>query len=69
MVIRNEDGEEIAVGMVNYDSAELEKIKGLRTSAIEQILGYTHGDEVIHRNNLILTSRMQEHEYLCPSTT
>jgi glutamate 5-kinase len=67
VVLKSEAGEELAVGVVNYDSAELDKIKGKKTSAIEPLLGYTHGDEVIHRNNLILTSRMQEQEDLCPS--
>ena len=67
VVLKNEAGEEIAVGMVNYDSVELEKIKGRKTSEIEQLLGYTHGDEVVHRNNLILSSLMQEEEELCLS--
>ncbi len=67
VVLKTEEGKEIAVGMVNYDSVELEKIKGLKTSEIEAILGYTHGEEVIHRNNLILTSRMQELEEPCQS--
>jgi len=68
VVLKTEEGAEIAVGMVNYDSVELEKIKGLKTSEIEAILGYSHGEEVIHRNNLILTSRMQELEEQCQST-
>ena len=68
VVLRNQAGVEIAVGMVNYDSVELEKIKGKRTREIEPLLGYTHGDEVIHRDNLILTSLMREKEEICPST-
>jgi glutamate 5-kinase len=68
VVLKTEGGKEIAVGIVNYDSVELEKIKGLKTSEIEPILGYTHGEEVIHRNNLILSSRMQEMEEPCQST-
>jgi glutamate 5-kinase len=68
VVLKTEEGKEIAIGMVNYDSVELEKIKGLKTSEIEAILGYSHGEEVIHRNNLILTSRMQELEEQCQST-
>ncbi len=71
VMLKSESGKEIAVGMVNYDSVELEKIRGLRTSEIKDVLGYTHGEEVIHRNNLILTSKMQEQqeqEEPCQST-
>lgn len=47
-------GKLIAVGLSNYKSSEIEKIKGCHTSEIESILGYKHSDEVIHRNNLAL---------------
>ncbi|MBI2265046.1 MAG: glutamate 5-kinase [Armatimonadetes bacterium] len=47
-------GQTIARGLVNYDKEDLEKIKGLPSSQIEQTLGFTYGDEVVHRNNLAL---------------
>jgi glutamate 5-kinase len=47
-------GRVIAIGLSNYKSSEIEKIKGCHTSEIESILGYKHSDEVIHRNNLAL---------------
>jgi len=47
-------GREIARGMVNYNSEELARICGHQSSEIETILGYTYGEEVIHRNNLVL---------------
>lgn len=47
-------GRVIAIGLSNYKSSEIEKIKGCHTSEIENILGYKHSDEVIHRNNLAL---------------
>ena len=34
---------------------ELKKLHGAKTSQIETLLGYTYGDEIIHRDNLILT--------------
>jgi len=43
----------IALGMVNYSSVDLEKIIGLQSNEIEQVLGYTYGMEVIHHNNLL----------------
>jgi len=50
-------GEEFARGLVNYPSADLEKIKGLHSSQIEAVLGYKIADEVIHRDNLALLDR------------
>jgi glutamate 5-kinase len=52
--IKSIDGREIAVGLVNYSSVEIKKITGRKSAEIEQTLGYTLGDEVIHRNNLFL---------------
>ena len=47
-------GKRIAKGLANYASAEIEKIRGRKTSEIEEILGYRYSDEVIHRDNLAL---------------
>jgi glutamate 5-kinase len=33
----------------------LEKIKGLNSSKIEEVLGFKHNDEIIHRDNLVIT--------------
>jgi glutamate 5-kinase len=46
------EGTALAKGLVNYTSAEVHKIMGLKTSRIEQVLGYKDYDEVIHRDNL-----------------
>jgi len=48
------DGAEIARGIVNYDSQDLIQIVGCPSDGIEAILGYHFGDEVIHRNDLVL---------------
>src|SRR6185295_9712482 len=47
-------GHEFARGLVNYGAAEVAKIKGLHSSAIEAALGYKVSDEVIHRDDLVL---------------
>ncbi|MCE1253204.1 MAG: glutamate 5-kinase [Anaerolineae bacterium] len=47
-------GKEIALGMVNYDSHETGLCAGHRSSDIEGLLGYTYGEEIIHRSNLLL---------------
>ena len=49
----NNDGEEIAVGLVNYSASEIQKICGAKASEIETILGYTYADEVVHQDNMI----------------
>ncbi|GAW93339.1 glutamate 5-kinase [Calderihabitans maritimus] len=46
------EGVEIARGIVNYSSQDIDKIKGRRTSEIAEVLGHKDYDEVIHRNNL-----------------
>jgi len=46
----------IGIGLVNYHSSDINLIKGLKTSQIEACLGGKHYDEIIHRNNLVLTA-------------
>lgn len=59
VVIQDTSDQRIAVGMVNYNSGELQRIIGARTSEIESILGYRHDDEIVHRDNLILESQLE----------
>ena len=47
-------GREFARGLVNYSAAEVERIKGVHSREIEQLLGYKGSDEVIHRDDLTL---------------
>ena len=47
-------GRRIACGIANYGAADIEKIRGLRSGKIEETLGYYFGQEVVHRNNLVL---------------
>jgi glutamate 5-kinase len=48
-------GVEIARGLVNYNSYEANRIKGQSTEAIPKILGYRDDDELIHRDNLVIS--------------
>ena len=50
----NEAGEELARGLTNYNSDELEQIRGHRSEEFQQILGQCPYEEVIHRDNLAL---------------
>ncbi len=47
---------EFARGLTNYSSDDIRRIRGLRTSEIAETLGHCPHDEVIHRNNLAVTS-------------
>ena len=47
-------GREFARGVVNFDADEVRKIRGAKTTEIEERLGYRSFDEVIHRDNLVI---------------
>jgi glutamate 5-kinase len=48
------DGGVIARGLASYSAAELQQIKGLKSSQIEKTLGYCYRDEVVHRSEMTL---------------
>jgi len=50
----DQQGLECARGIINYTLAELLQIMGKNSADIATILGYQYGDEVIHRDNLVL---------------
>ena len=52
--LTGKDKEVFAIGITNYGSSEIEKIKRQNSSDIENILGYKYFDEVVHRDNLVL---------------
>lgn len=53
-VVGADGDKEIGRGLVNFDAAELRKIRGAKTGEIEARLGYRSADEVIHRDNLVI---------------
>ena len=52
--IAGEEGTRIACGIANYTAADIARISGFRSDRIQSILGYHYGQEVVHRNNLVL---------------
>ena len=44
----------IACGIANYSAADVRLIQGMRSDRIVDTLGYHYGQEVVHRNNLVL---------------
>ncbi|HTX51155.1 MAG TPA: glutamate 5-kinase [Caulobacteraceae bacterium] len=55
VVLRDAMGREIARGLARYDAADAERIVGLRSDAIEPILGFTAGP-LVHADDLALTA-------------
>ena len=52
--IVDDKGHEIARGLVNYNSRDLDQIKGLQTAAVRNRVGSNFYEEVIHRDDLAL---------------
>ncbi|MCW9040063.1 MAG: glutamate 5-kinase, partial [Rhodospirillales bacterium] len=55
VAVLDADGNEVARGISAYSSDEARKIMGRKSSDIETILGYRRKDELIHRDDLVLT--------------
>ena len=47
-------GSRLACGIVNYSASDSDKIRGSRSDQIYRILGYHYGQEIVHRNNMVL---------------
>jgi glutamate 5-kinase len=54
VAIVNMDGMELAHGVSNYNSLEVDFIKGIDSYLIEDKLGHKDYDEVVHKNNLVI---------------
>ena len=52
VTLSDQQGREIARGLTNYHAEEIDRIKGLRSDRITQVLGFRPYDEVIHRDNM-----------------
>lgn len=54
VAINDPAGNTIAHGLSNYSSDELVRLCGVNSAQIVDLLGYSYGDHVIHRNNMVL---------------
>ena len=52
--VLNDRGQEIARGLANYDVHCMRKLRGHHSREIEDILGFTYGNELVHHDNMIL---------------
>ncbi len=54
------EGHLLAKGLVNYSAGDIRKILGLKTPQIFSVLGHKDYDEVIHRDNLVITGDIKK---------
>lgn len=47
-------GQAVGIGLSNYGSGDIAQLLGLKSELIEERLGYSYGNEVVHRDNLAL---------------
>jgi glutamate 5-kinase len=59
VTVANREEKDIAIGLANYQSSDVEKVKGHKSSEIERLLGYKYEDEIIHKDNLVLLNEGQ----------
>lgn len=52
--VRDVSGRDIARGLAGISSADLERVRGLKTSEISRILPGWDGAEVVHRDHLVI---------------
>ncbi|MDP1834647.1 MAG: glutamate 5-kinase [Chlamydiales bacterium] len=55
--VKEQEGLAFATGISNYSSSEVRKLYKARSDDIEKLLGYSLGDELIHRDNLVAKSK------------
>ncbi len=52
VAIVDPDGHEVARGLTNYTSGEIQKITGLSSNKIAEVLGHRPYESVVHRDNM-----------------
>lgn len=55
VALEDAEGNELARGLTNYSAAEIRRIQGLRSERIAEALGHAPYQEVVHRDNMVLT--------------
>jgi glutamate 5-kinase len=55
VIVKDAQGREIARGLSAYSSIDAERLRGRQSSEIEALLGFHGRDEIIHRDDLVLT--------------
>lgn len=55
VIIKTASGREMARGISSYSAEDARRIMGKKSGQIEGILGFSGDDELVHRNNLVMT--------------
>jgi glutamate 5-kinase len=55
VIIRTRSGAEAGRGLSAYSSGDIRRIAGHKSGEIAEILGYRGRDEIIHRDDLVVT--------------
>lgn len=58
LIVRDAQGVEVARGLSAYSSDDADRIRGRKSGEIEAILGYRGRDEMIHRDDLVVTGQV-----------
>lgn len=53
--LRDQDGNVVGIGLSAYHAVDVRKIAGRQSAEISELLGYSRGDELIHRDDLVLS--------------
>ena len=53
ILIVNENGIDLARGLSSFSSIEINKIKGLQSNQIENVLGYPSKSEIVHKDDMV----------------
>ena len=53
ILVKDQNDVECARGLTSFSSIEIDKIKGSHSSKIENILGYSSREEIIHKDDLV----------------
>lgn len=61
--IVTQERDPVALGLSNYSAKDIQRFSGRQSSEIENILGFTYGDEVIHRNNLVMIEKRPKEQH------
>ncbi|MEC8165381.1 MAG: PUA domain-containing protein, partial [Pseudomonadota bacterium] len=56
VIVRCKAGQELARGLSAYSNGDAARIAGRKSGEIATILGYRGRDELIHRDDLVLTT-------------
>ncbi len=60
VIVRDGEDREIARGLVNYSATETEAIRGAHSSQIPELIGREGAEEVIHRDDMVVSSSASE---------